>query len=278
VVFEEMSGYRPDDAAVTALLAAGEGPMVELTDRSGKTFSGRLRWTGERVVAQRVEVRVEAGTVASCPRDAGGVRFADGRWRCDRCDFNLPAVVASRPVQPEDVVALCRDGETMRLYGFRQGSGKVLKAAMVLQDGQVGIDWDKGRPDWNDQPVPAGAPPPAFGATRTVCPGCLDRADPQPGWVVAGRAAWGCSKWRGGCKLQVPFTVHGEALDPDQAQRLLGKHRATKYAKRPVDGGGTLARARLVLDPEQAPCWSIHHYGTPVPEPGGPSRPDPEAP
>ncbi len=133
---------------------------------------------------------------------------------------------------------------------------------MVLQDDRVTIDWDSGRPDWNDQPVPPGAPPPAFGETRTVCPACLDRADPLPGWIVAGRTAWGCSKWRTGCALQVPFELHGEPLAPAQAQRLLGKHRATTYAKRPVDDDGTIARARVVLDPEQAPPWAFQHYGS----------------
>ena len=261
VVFEEMTGFKPDDAAVTALLADGAGPVADFTDRSGRRFPGRLRWNGSRVVPARVDLREEAGSVATCPRDGGPVGFRDARWRCGSCSFSLPEVVASRPVLPEDVDALCRDGATIRLYGFRQRSGQVLKAAMVLQGDRIQLDWDKERPDWDSLPVPEGAPAPAFGDKRTVCPSCLDSGDPRPGWVVAGRAAWGCSKWRQGCQMRVPFEIFGRKLEPKEAQRLLGKHRATTYTRRPIDGNGRVERARVVLDLERRPPWSIEVQG-----------------
>lgn len=261
VVFEEMTGYKPDDAAVTALLTGGAGPVAEFTDRAGMRFPGRLRWNGARVIPARVDLREEAGSVATCPRDGGAVRFAEGRWRCGSCSFSLPEAVASRPVLPEDVEALCRDGATIRLYGFRQKSGQVLKAAMVLDGDRIQLDWDKERADWDALPVPDGAPAPAFGDKRTVCPACLDSGDPRPGWVVAGRAAWGCSKWRSGCQMRVPFEIHGRRLEPDEARRLVGKHRATTYSRRPIDGNGRVERARVVLDPERTPAWGIEIQG-----------------
>ncbi len=261
VVFEEMTGYKPDDAAVTALLGGGGGPVVEFVDRSGMRFAGRLSWNGARVVPTRVDLREEAGAVARCPRDGGEVHFANARWRCRTCPFSLPEVVASRPLLIDDVVALCRDGATIRLYGFRQKNGQVLKAAMVLDGDRVQLDWDKERADWDALPVPPGAPAPAFGVKRTVCPGCLDRGDPDPGWVVAGRAAWGCSKWRQGCAIRVPFEIYGRKLEDDEGKRLLSKHRATTYTRRPIDGNGRVERARVVLDPERTPVWAIEVQG-----------------
>ena len=261
VVFAEMSAYRPDDAAVTALLADGLGPLTEFTDRSGLRFPGRLRWNGARVVTARVDLREEAGSVAQCPRDAGPVRFDRGRWRCGSCAFSLPEVVASRPVLPEDVDALCRDGATIRLYGFRQGNGRILKAAMVLDGDRVQLDWSKERPDWDALPVPPGAPPPAFGEQRTVCPACLDSGDPRPGWIVTGRAAWGCSKWRAGCRLRLPFSVYDRELTAADAERVLSKHRATVYSRRPIDGNGRVERARVVLDPTRDPMWDVEVQG-----------------
>jgi DNA topoisomerase-3 len=258
VVFEEMSGFKADDESVRVLLADGSGPMVTFVDRSGLEFTGRLTWTGQRVQANRVDPRAGTGPVVRCPRDGGPVRFYQGRWRCESCAFALPAEVASRPLLPEDVHALCRDGATIRLYGFRQGGeGPVMKAAMVLRGDRVQLDWSKDRPDWNDRPVPPGQPPPAFGPKRTVCPRCLDQADPQPGWIVAGRSAWGCSKWRAGCPLRVPFQVFGSPLLAKDAERLLGKLRATTYARRIVDERGSQARARVVLDPLAEPNWSV---------------------
>ena len=75
------------------------------------------------------------------------------------------------------------------------------------------------------------------GASGPACPVC------QEGSVVAGRLAWGCSRWREGCRWTVDFVQDGVAVPPDEAGRLFGRGATLPFAER----GGR--QARLVLDP-----------------------------
>ena len=61
--------------------------------------------------------------------------------------------------------------------------------------------------------------------------------------MVAGRLAWGCSRWREGCRWTVDFVQDGVAVPPDEAGRLFGRGATLPFAER----GGR--QARLVLDP-----------------------------
>jgi DNA topoisomerase III len=257
VVFEEMSGRAIPVEAVTALLADGRSALIEgFVDREERAFDGVLMWRNQRVVVQRMDRRALGGPAGSCPRCGADVAFAGKRWSCvgDGCDLSLPGQVMGRELDPDDVAVLLRDGRTARLHGFRQKSGAVFKAALVLDgSGPVRIDYSK--PDTAElERPPPGGPPFAFGA-RIDCPVCLEAAERQPGYVIRGRAAWGCSRWKQGCALRLPFEPLGFALDDEQAQRLLGKKRETVILKLPIGIAGVAARGRFVLKPDEDPCW-----------------------
>jgi len=262
VVFAEMSGRTIAHDDVAGLLDGGLGPIHDdFADREGRRFPGRLRWNGAKVVVSRVDLREEAGPVGACPKCSEGVRFRDGRWACSGCRFSLPEVVMQRPLLAGDVHLLLSQGATGRVYGFRQqGGGPVIKAAMVLDGDRVRLDYTGEHPDWDATPLPPRAPKPALDG-RHVCPACLDFAHPLPGYVIAGKEAWGCSRWRDGCRFQLPFDVLGKRVSPDHARRLIGKHRATVYGRRPVDTNGRVERARLTLSPHDTPCWSVQIQG-----------------
>ena len=68
------------------------------------------------------------------------------------------------------------------------------------------------------------------------CPVCGE------GRLMAGRAAWGCARWREGCRLVVPFEFEGVVVPPEEAARLAGKARQTRLFAR-VEG----RKARLIL-------------------------------
>ena len=76
---------------------------------------------------------------------------------------------------------------------------------------------------------------------RPGCPLC------KTGYVMAGRAAWGCTRWREGCKFVVPFE-HGPGrlrLPDDEADRLFRRGQTRLIADLSEAGP-----ARLVLDIE----------------------------
>ena len=239
VVFADIGGRATVEADVVALLR-GEGA---------------LRWDGRRVIA--LEAREAAGPVGPCRGCGAPVSFVPmagssggGEWRCSRCRFTVAGELGGRVFEPVDVAALLSKGRTPRLHGFRQKNGSVFKAAVVI--GEHGrLRWDYSKPDGEDVPAPSG-PPHAFDK-RVDCPRCVHGAEPHPGYVIAGRAAWGCSRWKAGCSLRVPFEIEGSRLPDDQARRLLSKHHATRWEK---DFAGH-KRARVVLAADAEPCWRL---------------------
>ncbi len=258
VVFEEMSGRAIPVGAVKELLADGRSGLLEgFVDRQERPFDGVLIWRNRRVSVERVDRRSLAGPVGACPRCGAEVRFAGKRWACSGqgCDLSIPGQVMGRQLDAGDVGALLTDGRTPRLHGFRQRSGAVFKAALVLgPEGPVRLDYSKPDTAELEKPPPGGLPF-AFGQ-RVDCPICVDAAERAPGYVVRGRQAWGCSRWKQGCRLRIPFSPHGFELDEDQARRLLGKHRQTRILKLPIGIGGVDVRGRIVLAPDEDPCWT----------------------
>jgi len=259
VVFAEMSGRAIPPEAVTRLLGQGRSePLEGFTDRQGRAFSGTLIWSGQRVEIRSFDPRENADAAGPCPRCGQPVRFERGKWRCQAGDFSMPAEVAQRALSQGEVAQLLRERRTPRLHGFRQRSGAVFRAALVLDEGfRVQLDYLRRPEEPPEQVVPPGGPPPAFGAPLT-CPCCTARAEREPGYVVAGREAWGCSRWKQGCLLRVPFEIEGTRLDEEQAQRLLARARATRYL---AGLGGRQRPARVVLDPEAQPCWRVEERG-----------------
>jgi DNA topoisomerase-3 len=258
VVFEEMTGRKIPETAVKQLLASGRSELLTgFESRDGRRFDGILVWTDQRVEVHERDPREDDGPAGPCPECRAPVRFSRRKWRCTACGWRMPGAVAQRDLAHEDARSLLRDRRTPRLHGFRQKGGSVFKAALALNEANhIALDYSRDHAEEIRQ-LPHGSPPPAFGRI-TTCPCCVHRAETQPGYVVAGRAAWGCSRWKQGCGLRVPFVLEGKPIDDDEAQRLFGKHKATRY----LGGLGQRKRtARVVLRPDEQPCWIVEERG-----------------
>ncbi|MDQ7006638.1 MAG: DNA topoisomerase 3 [Acidobacteriota bacterium] len=263
VVFAETSGRRIPESSVRELLEKGHSTLLEgFERRDGTRFTGRLEWNGRRVVVAARDARSAAGSVGACPRCGEAVSWLSGAWRCPGDDFELPARIAGRRLGADEVRALLTAGRTPRLYGFRKRDGKPFRAALVLDlEAKRLLTFDfKPVEDEPAPSLPEGAPPPAFGKWR-VCPACFERADPDPGYVIAGKEAWGCSKWSRGCTLRIPFIIEGQRLNEDDARRLLGRERATRYLRGLHSDRGNLPVSRVVLRPLEDPCWKLEAKG-----------------
>lgn len=253
------------ESAVRELLSNGKSKPLDGFVRPvsdgrahGKSFVGVLEWNGNRVVVSEVDPRATSGSAGPCPRCGKPVSFARQAraWRCSGCSFRIPDAIARRELRHQEVAELLAHGRTGRLHGFRQKKGTVFKAALVL-DPEEGLSFDFSRSrDDGVEPVPAGGPPPAFGV-RVNCPVCIFAAEPDPGYVIAGHEAWGCSRWRQGCHLRVPFVVEGTRIPDDEAQRLFSGKKATRYLKEPIGPPGKRKASRIVLHPDQKPCWTV---------------------
>ena len=235
-----------------ALLDGPTKAVQGWTSRAGKKFSAGLQLVNG-------EVRFhfpESEPVGDCPACGKPVRKRKSVYACDTgrsCPFLIGVEIASRPMTDDEVRLLLAEGRTGRLHGFRQRNGAVFKAALVRTEGGARFDFTKPERAEPDEPPPGG-PPFAFGE-RVHCPLCLERGEPRPGYVVRGRAAWGCSRWKQQCPLRLPFTPLETELPEDQAKRLLGKKRETVRIKLPLGIGGVLRWGRLRIDPSAQGGW-----------------------
>jgi len=252
VILPEQLERKIAPAVVQALLATGRSADLPADDGVRE----ELVWDGRRMRVERVAERSRAGAIGRCRACPGEVSYRRGRWRCGECSFSLPGEVARRPLSLDELRALLEHGQTERLHGFRQKGGAVFKARLVLDEQhRVGLDYTKPSEEEARTPPPGG-PPFAFGR-RIYCPICIGDALPDPGYVIAGKTAWGCSRWKQGCRLRVPFEVHHVTLTEDDGKRLFSKTRKTRYLKGLRGPEGYLEISRVVLQPGQDPCWGL---------------------
>jgi DNA topoisomerase-3 len=259
VVFAEMSGRKMKAGEVKQLLAEGQSAILDgFTPRGGgDAYAARLRWSGARVEVERADARSDEGAAGSCVLCGAEVRFARNSWRCvsDGCDLKIRGEIAGRLMDRAEIGVLLKEGRTARLYGFRHSRGTYFKAALVL-DGQGGVSFDYKKSEGEaPAPIPQGGSAPAFGE-RVDCPFCVPSGERHPGYVIAGRSAWGCSRWKAGCSLRLPFEVEGAVITAADARALLGKKRKSGTVK--TSDGRELGT--VSFDPEAKPYWKLDAF------------------
>ena len=76
-----------------------------------------------------------------------------------------------------------------------------------------------------------------------LCPRC------KIGLIVKGKSAWGCTAFRNGCQLRVPFVFMGRSLSDSNMEQLILKGKTVKINGFVAEGG--LKRdGRLLFDKE----------------------------
>ncbi len=212
--------------------------------RKGKDFAAALALDDDGKVVFEFPKPEALGT---CPACGKPVAHRGKIFTCESgrdCPFVVFVEMSGLDIPDDAVRALLTDGRTGLLRGFETKAGRSFDGVLEWNGARVKV-----------VRVDTG-PPPAFGH-RVDCPICVHRGNPDPGYVIAGKAAWGCSRWRDGCPLRIPFEVEGEPLPEDEARRLLSSHRATRYMPRSLGPSGEVYQARVVFDPGKDPCWSV---------------------
>jgi DNA topoisomerase-3 len=156
-----------------------------------------------------------APPVGRCPRCGGEVRERFKAYECASCDFKLWKRIAGKAIAPALAGLLLRTRRSRTLRGFRSKAGKRFAAALVLDESGARFDFATER-----------GPPIA-----ARCPRC------KTGTLIAGRRAWGCSRWNEGCPLVVPFEAGGRKVTAAQLKALVekGVTRRTKAGRLRLD-------------------------------------------
>ena len=122
-------------------------------------------------------------------------------WGCsgwkDGCRFIIPFEFMGKKLTESQIRRLAEKGKTALIKGFKQDDD--------LVDGFLELNSDF-------KIILAEAEP-----EKLVCPSC------KIGEIVKGNTAWGCTNFKGGCKLRVPLELQGKKLTESQVNQLVLK-------------------------------------------------------
>ncbi|MDO8959407.1 MAG: DNA topoisomerase III, partial [Rhodocyclaceae bacterium] len=145
---------------------------------------------------QKMVERIKTGEFAdpdfgplqtSCPKCGGTIHETYKHFKCDKCDYKLWKVIASRQWEPEEMDQLLRDRQIGPLQGFRSKMGRAFAAVIKLND-EHAPSFDFGNADEGGEEVDFTGQE-ALGA----CPKCGNRVFEQP-------MAYVCEKSTGAAK------------------------------------------------------------------------------
>ncbi|MFD2513539.1 DNA topoisomerase 3 [Pontibacter locisalis] len=132
----------------------------------------------------------------------GCIRFKEG------CRFLIPIEHQGKELTEKQVQALLSKGKTPTIKGFKDEQGESFDAVLKVDANQQ-LVWKK------IDKVPEADP-------FALCPRC------NQGKLLKGKAAYGCSRFREGCQLIVPFEKGGKQLTEKQIASLLQKGKTPK--------------------------------------------------
>jgi DNA topoisomerase-3 len=181
--------------------------------------------------AALVRTRPQAEPLGACPACGQPVRERGKVYACDTgraCVFVVFGEMSKRKISKRLVIELLTKGRTKPVKGFKNKAGAEFTAGLMVEEGKVRF-WFPDRegeeappkgPTAPKPPRPAAAAAPAPPAARSEpsrgpvglsCPAC------QEGRILAGRSAWGCSRWREGCRWRLDYEIDGRALGMAEA-------------------------------------------------------------
>jgi len=141
-------------------------------------------------------------TETICPACKKGI-LKKGRnaWGCsdwkDGCRFIIPFEFMGKKLTDTQIKRLAEKGKTTLIKGF--------KLEVEIVDGFLELT--------NDFKISFSEAEPE----KLVCPSC------KIGEIVKGNTSWGCTNFRGGCKLRIPFELQGKTLSKSHVAQLILK-------------------------------------------------------
>ena len=138
----------------------------------------------------------------TCPAcKKGQLKKGKNAWGCsawkDGCRFIIPFEFMEKKLTDPQIKRLAEKGKTTLIKGFKQEDESV-DGFLELTD-EFKITFAEAEPE------------------KMVCPSC------KTGEIVKGNTAWGCTNFRGGCKLRIPFELQAKKLTESHITQLVVK-------------------------------------------------------
>jgi DNA topoisomerase-3 len=146
-----------------------------------------------------------------CPKCGGTIHETYRHFKCDKCEYKLWKVIASRQWEPEEMDALLRDRQIGPLQGFRSKMGRAFAAVIKLDD-EHAPKFDFGNEEDSAEEIDFSGLEP-LGA----CPKCSARVFEQPMAYVCEKAT-GAAKT---CDFRSGKVILQQEVGKAEMQKLL---------------------------------------------------------
>ena len=164
-------------------------------------------------IPETSEIQVKAPKQAKenekpvCPKcNKGDVIKGNQAWGCsayrDGCNFRLPFEFLGKKLSDKTISDLCNKLKSADIKGF-DIEGKFVDGTLRLNS-TFHIELEEKIPE------------------VLHCPKC------KVGLILKGKTSWGCSNFRNGCQLRVPFIFMGKSLSDNQMEQLILKAKTGK--------------------------------------------------
>jgi len=154
------------------------------------------------VVEKKEKARPAEPQETICPAcKKGTLKKGKNAWGCsdwkEGCRFIIPFEFMEKKLTESQIKRLIDKGKTTLIKGFNQ-DGETVDGFLELTS-DLKIHLVEAEPE------------------KLVCPSC------KIGEIVKGHTAWGCSNFKGGCKLRIPFELQGKKLTGSHVAQLVLK-------------------------------------------------------
>ena len=155
---------------------------------------------------------------SACPLCGTPVRAHRNIYTCDTgrsCGFLVYGKIANRKISKRSQRAAERGSDTDR-KGFKsQRTGREFSAALKLVQGKVKLIFESNRPATVAPTANATSTNAPTTPVGMICPTC------GQGRIIRGRAAWGCNRYREGCRFVLPFETEGNRHTEQSAAQAI---------------------------------------------------------
>jgi len=177
-----------------------------------------------------------------CPKCGGVIRENYKKFQCQKCDFALWKIVASRQLEIPEVEALIAKRVVGPLQGFRSKMGRPF-AAIIKLNAELKPEFDFGQQEGDGK----AAEVVDFSGQEPLgkCPKCGSS-------IYDGGMRYTCEKAarRDGCDFRVSKIILQRAIEKEQLQKLLTQGR-TDLLEKFISKKGRPFKAFLVLGPDK---------------------------
>lgn len=152
----------------------------------------------------------------TCPAcKKGTLKKGKNAWGCsswkDGCRFIIPFDFMGKKLTDAQIKRLAEKGKTVLIKGFKQEEETVDGFLELGEDFK--INFAEAEPE------------------KLVCPSC------KTGEIMKGNSAWGCSNYKGGCKLRLPFELEGKKLTESHITQLVLKGQTRPFTSTEENSG-----------------------------------------